>query len=90
MWSGAGIDLRINQASRETVCRAARQILDGLTYRDRVRALAEEFEQHATEAEWLELLATCVKASISKLDLLQDGGAWESFMNPGSPQIYFS
>lgn len=63
-WSGAGIDLRTNQASPEMVRRAARQILDRSTYHDRARELAEEFSQHDTEAELLESLETCVKAAV--------------------------
>jgi len=63
-WSGAGIDLRTNQASPEAVRRAARQILDSSAYRDRARELAEEFTRHDTETELLELLETCVKAAI--------------------------
>jgi len=63
-WSGAGIDLRVNQASPEMVRRAARQILDSSAYRNRARELAEEFAQHDTEAELLESLETCVRAAI--------------------------
>jgi UDP:flavonoid glycosyltransferase YjiC (YdhE family) len=63
-WSGAGIDLRTNQASPETVRRAARQILGSSLYRNRARELAEEFAQHDTEAELLGLLETCVKTAI--------------------------
>jgi UDP:flavonoid glycosyltransferase YjiC (YdhE family) len=36
-WSGAGIDLRTNQASPEMVRSAARQILDSVVYRNRTR-----------------------------------------------------
>jgi UDP:flavonoid glycosyltransferase YjiC (YdhE family) len=60
-WSGAGIDLRTNQAEPEMVRRAARQILDSTVYRDRARVLAEEFARHDTETELLNLLEACVE-----------------------------
>jgi MGT family glycosyltransferase len=63
-WSGAGIDLRTNQAKPEMVRSAARQILDGLVCRDRARELDEEFAQHDTEAELLDLLEACVEPVI--------------------------
>jgi hypothetical protein len=63
-WSGAGIDLRTNQADPEMVRSAARQILDSLVYRNRARELAEEFAQHDTEAELLDLLEACVAPAI--------------------------
>jgi UDP:flavonoid glycosyltransferase YjiC (YdhE family) len=63
-WSGAGIDLRTNQANPEMVRSAARQILDSSAYRNRARELAEEFARHDTEAELLELLEACVKVTI--------------------------
>jgi UDP:flavonoid glycosyltransferase YjiC (YdhE family) len=63
-WSGAGIDLRTNQANPEMVRSAARQILDSSAYRNRARQLAEEFARHDTEAELLELLEACVKVTI--------------------------
>jgi UDP:flavonoid glycosyltransferase YjiC (YdhE family) len=63
-WSGAGIDLRTNQASPEMVRSSARQILDSLVYRNRARQLAEEFAQHDTEAELLDLLEACVEPAI--------------------------
>jgi UDP:flavonoid glycosyltransferase YjiC (YdhE family) len=63
-WSGAGIDLRTNQASPEMVRTAARQILDSVVYRNRARELGEEFAQHDTEAELLQLLEACVEPAI--------------------------
>jgi MGT family glycosyltransferase len=63
-WSGAGIDLRTNRATPETVRRAARQILDSPIYRNRARALAEEFAQHDTEAELLDSLEACVEPAL--------------------------
>jgi UDP:flavonoid glycosyltransferase YjiC (YdhE family) len=63
-WSGAGIDLRTNQANPEMVRSAARQILDSSAYSNRARELAEEFARHDTEAELLELLERCVKVEI--------------------------
>jgi hypothetical protein len=63
-WSGAGIDLRTNNASPEEVRSAARQILDSSFYRDRARELAEEFARHDTESELLNLLEACVEPAI--------------------------
>jgi UDP:flavonoid glycosyltransferase YjiC (YdhE family) len=63
-WSGAGIDLRTNQPSPESVRSAARQILDSSVYRNRAGELAKEFAQHDTAAELLELLETCVEPGI--------------------------
>ncbi|HEX3438506.1 MAG TPA: glycosyltransferase [Pseudacidobacterium sp.] len=58
-WSGAGIDLRTNQADPEAVRTAAREILDSSGCRDRARELAFEFKRHDTEAELLELVEAC-------------------------------
>jgi MGT family glycosyltransferase len=63
-WSGAGIDLRTNQASPEMVRRAARQILDSPVYRNRARELADEFARHDTETELLDLLEACVEPAL--------------------------
>ena len=63
-WSGAGIDLRTNQANPEMVRSAARQILDSSVYRNRASELAEEFAQHDTEGELLDLLEACVEPAI--------------------------
>ncbi|HTF63681.1 MAG TPA: nucleotide disphospho-sugar-binding domain-containing protein, partial [Edaphobacter sp.] len=60
-WSGAGIDLRTNQANPEIVRSAARQILDSSAYRNRASELAEEFAQHDTQGELLDLLEACVE-----------------------------
>jgi UDP:flavonoid glycosyltransferase YjiC (YdhE family) len=62
-WSGAGIDLRTNQASPDAVRAAARNILDTSAYRDRARELAFEFKCHDSEAEALELIESCVLAT---------------------------
>jgi hypothetical protein len=63
-WSGVGIDLRTSQASPEMVRGAVRQILDSPSYRDRAQQMAEEFAQHDTEAELLDLLEACVQPVI--------------------------
>lgn len=63
-WSGAGIDLRTNQANPEMVRSAARQILDSSVYRNRGSELAEEFALHDTGAELLDLLEACVEPGI--------------------------
>lgn len=62
--SGVGIDLRTNQASPEMVRGAARKILDSSVYRNRARELAEEFAEHDTESELLNLLEACVEPAI--------------------------
>ena len=67
-WSGAGIDLRTNQATPEMVRSAARQILDTTVWRDRAIELAEDFAQHDTEAELLDLLETCIEPALNQGD----------------------
>lgn len=59
-WSGAGIDLRTNQASPDAVRIAARKVLDSSVYRDRAKELAFEFKSHDTEVELLDLIEACV------------------------------
>jgi UDP:flavonoid glycosyltransferase YjiC (YdhE family) len=63
-WSGAGIDLRTNRPSPELLRRAARRVLDTPRYGERARELAEEFAQHDTESELLDLLEACVEPAI--------------------------
>ena len=67
-WSGAGIDLRTNQATPEMVRSAARQILDTTVWRDRAIELAEDFAQHDTEAELLDLLEACIEPALNQGD----------------------
>ena len=67
-WSGAGIDLRTNQATPEMVRSAARQILNTTVWRDRAIEFAEDFAQHDTEAELLDLLETCIEPALNQGD----------------------
>lgn len=67
-WSGAGIDLRTNQPTPEMVHSAARKILDSTVWRDRAIELAEEFAQHDTEAELLDLLEACIEPALNQGD----------------------
>ena len=67
-WSGAGIDLRTNQATPAKVRSAAREILDSLVWRNRAIELGEDFAQHDTEAELLDLLESCVEPALNRGD----------------------
>jgi UDP:flavonoid glycosyltransferase YjiC (YdhE family) len=63
-WSGAGIDLRTNQATPEAVRDAARKLLDLPSYRNRARELAKEFASHNAETELLRLMEACVNQPV--------------------------
>lgn len=67
-WSGAGIDLRTNQAAPGKLRSAARRILDSPVWRNRAIELAEDFAQHDTEAELLDLLESCVEPALNQVD----------------------
>jgi MGT family glycosyltransferase len=64
-WSGAGIDLRTNQATPEAVKHAVDQIFTQPGYRERARQLSLEFASHDVEAELLSLIEECVSESVS-------------------------
>lgn len=55
-WSDAGIDLRTNQATPESIRTAVNTVLTNLAYRKRAKKLALEFANHDTEAELLNLV----------------------------------
>ncbi len=60
-WAGVGIDLHTNQADSEILRKAAREVLDTPSYRQRAKELALEFASHDTEKEILVLLEECVQ-----------------------------
>jgi UDP:flavonoid glycosyltransferase YjiC (YdhE family) len=66
-WAGAGIDLRTNQATPETVHAAARKILDTPGYRNQAKKLAQEFASHDTEKELLTKIEACLELRSSLL-----------------------
>jgi MGT family glycosyltransferase len=59
-WSGAGIDLRTNQATPKAIRRAVDEIYKQPRYRERARQLALEFASHDVKAELLSLIEKCV------------------------------
>ena len=63
-WSGAGIDLRTNQATPEAIRQAVDEIFTRPRYRERARQLSLEFASHNVEAELLSLIEECVSESV--------------------------
>jgi UDP:flavonoid glycosyltransferase YjiC (YdhE family) len=63
-WSGAGIDLRVNQATPEAIKRAVDEIFTRPSYRQRARQLSLEFASHNAKAEVLSLIEECVPETI--------------------------
>ena len=59
-WSGAGIDLRTNQATPEAIKHAVDEIYAQPRYRERAHQLALEFASHDVKAELLSLIEECV------------------------------
>jgi UDP:flavonoid glycosyltransferase YjiC (YdhE family) len=59
-WSGAGIDLRANQASPEDIRHAVDEIFMQPSYRHRAQQLSLEFASHDAETELLSLIEECV------------------------------
>jgi MGT family glycosyltransferase len=59
-WSGAGIDLRTNQATPEAIKHAVDEIFTQPGYRERAQQLSLEFGSHDVEAELLGLIEECV------------------------------
>lgn len=55
-WSGAGIDLKTNQATPESLLTAVKAIFANPAYRKRAKELAMEFSSHDTERELIELI----------------------------------
>jgi MGT family glycosyltransferase len=64
-WSGAGIDLRVNQATPETIRHAVDEIFAQPSYRERAQQLSLEFASHDVEAELLSLIDECVPETVS-------------------------
>ena len=63
-WSGAGIDLRTNQATPEAIRHAVDEIFTQPGYRERAQQLSLEFASHDVEAELLSLIEECVSESV--------------------------
>jgi UDP:flavonoid glycosyltransferase YjiC (YdhE family) len=63
-WSGAGIDLRVNQATPEAITHAVDEIFTRPRYRQRARQLSLEFASHDTKTELLGLIEECVPETI--------------------------
>ena len=63
-WSGAGIDLRTNQATPEAIRHAVDAIFTQSGYRKRAQQLSLEFASHAVEAELLSLIEECVPETV--------------------------
>ncbi|WP_433965898.1 glycosyltransferase [Tunturiibacter gelidiferens] len=64
-WSGAGIDLRTNQATPEAIRHAVDEIFTQPGYRERAQQLSLEFASHDLEAELLSLIEECVRDTVS-------------------------
>jgi UDP:flavonoid glycosyltransferase YjiC (YdhE family) len=63
-WSGAGIDLRTNQATPEAIRHAVDEIFTQPDYRDRAQQLSLEFTSHDVEAELLSLIEECASKTV--------------------------
>jgi UDP:flavonoid glycosyltransferase YjiC (YdhE family) len=63
-WSGAGIDLRANQATPEAIQYAVDEIYTQPRYRERAHQLALEFASHDVKAELLSLIEECVSETV--------------------------
>jgi MGT family glycosyltransferase len=63
-WSGAGIDLRANQATPEAIKHAVDEIFTQPGYRERAQQLSLEFASHDVEAELLSLIEECVRDTV--------------------------
>jgi UDP:flavonoid glycosyltransferase YjiC (YdhE family) len=63
-WSGAGIDMRTNQATPEAIRQAVEEIFTQPDYRERAQQLSIEFASHDVEAELLSLIEECVPETV--------------------------
>jgi MGT family glycosyltransferase len=63
-WSGAGIDLRANQATPEAIRRAVDEIFTQPGYRKRAQEFSLEFASHDVEAKLLSLIEECVRDTV--------------------------
>jgi UDP:flavonoid glycosyltransferase YjiC (YdhE family) len=64
-WSGAGIDLRTNQATPEAIKQALEEIFTQPRYRERAEQLSLEFASHDVKAELLSLIEECVLETVA-------------------------
>src|SRR5882757_2328655 len=64
-WSGAGIDLRANQATPWAIKHAVDRIFTQPGYRERAQQLSLEFASHDVETELLSLIEECVRETVS-------------------------
>jgi MGT family glycosyltransferase len=64
-WSGAGIDLRTNQATPEAIKHAVDEIFAQPGYRERAQQLSLAFANHDVESELLSLIEECVRDTVS-------------------------
>jgi UDP:flavonoid glycosyltransferase YjiC (YdhE family) len=63
-WSGAGIDLRTNEATPEAIRYAVDEIFTQPGYRERAQQLSLEFASHDVEVELLSLIEECITETI--------------------------
>jgi UDP:flavonoid glycosyltransferase YjiC (YdhE family) len=64
-WSGAGIDLRTNEATPGAIKHAVDEIFTQPGYRKRAQQLALEFASHDVESELLSLIEECIHDTVS-------------------------
>jgi MGT family glycosyltransferase len=64
-WSGAGIDLRTNQATPEAIKHAVDEIFTQPSYGERAQQLSLEFASHDIEAELISLIEECIPDTVS-------------------------
>ena len=64
-WSGAGIDLRANQATPWAIKHAVEEIYTQPRYRERAQQLSLEFASHDIEAELISLIEECIPDTVS-------------------------
>jgi MGT family glycosyltransferase len=63
-WSGAGIDLRTNQATPVAIGEGVDEIFTQPRYRERAHQLSLEFAGHNVKAELLALIGACVPETV--------------------------
>jgi MGT family glycosyltransferase len=64
-WSGAGIDLRTDQATPEAIRHAVDEIFTQPGYHERAQQLSIEFARHDVKSELLSLIEECVRDTVS-------------------------
>lgn len=75
-WSGAGIDLRTNQATPEAIKQAVDEVFTQPGYRERALLLSLEFASHDVEVELLRLIEKSVPEAV---------GTWHHVTRNSSP-----